>query len=814
MTTTPTPPVPRPRPPSDDIDLSKYFFLFLENWYWFVLSVIICAGLAYLLNRYTIREYRVTATLLIEDEKSTMGSFGSGGTQGGTDVLSGFGLYPGMKTLENQILILQSYNQVNTTLHSTDFEVSCFSEEITGKREIYNEAPFIVSFDRSHTQPLGVTFCVTLQENGKLRITGETRNGNVEDYNYLTEKVTGSSASFTFEKEVSWGEQVEGRNFLFTLLPREGYNQNGLSYTYFFRFNSYDDMVTGWREAFELTPMKTEASIVELAVETDCPAKAMTFIDTHLRMYLQRTLDKKNQFAINTIEFIDEQLLSISDSLWKREQDLQDFRREKQVVDISFQAQQLFEQTRELENSRADLKVKSDYFRYLKGYLKENREAGSLVAPAAMGITDPLMNNLVLELNRMESQKVAMKGSDGSVNPYIATLESQIRNAKAAFEEVVMNMERNNNIAIRDLNKRLEGIMAEVGNLPQTERELFSIERQFKLNDNIYTYLLQRRSEAQIAKASNTPDNEIIDYARVEGLPIKPKVNRNYILGLIFGLSLPGFIFLLKEAFNYKIETEDEIKRITSLPLAGYISHNRKDYQDVVLLDPRNLVSEAFRNLRIRMRFFTREIKNPVILVTSSMAEEGKTFTALNLSSAYSLAGIRTVLLSFDLRKPRNYDEFGIDNEKGITTYLIGRDTIDDIIMETGHENLYITPAGPVPPNPSELASSEKTRELFSELKKRFDYIITDSAPIGAVSDTYPLASLADAVIMLVRHNKTIKQILKNTIEDCKVNGVSNLSILLNDIRSDRRMYGYRGRYGYTYGYAYGNHSGNRKKKT
>lgn len=549
--------------------------------------------------------------------------------------------------------------------------------------------------------------------------------------------------------------------------------------------------------------MKTESTILELSVKTDCPAKAKAFLDAHLKMYLQRTLDKKNLFAINTIDFIDKQLLSISDSLGKREKDLQEFRRNNEVVNLSFQAEQLFGTAKILENNRAELNLKNDYFSYIRGYLRENKEAGSLAAPSVTGISDANMNNIVIELNKMESQKVALKGNGESVNPYLQALEAQISNARSALEEILMNLEKSNNIAISDLDRRLQSLDSEVKKLPQTERELFSIERQFKLNDYIYTYMLQKRSEAQIAKASNTPDNEIIDYAMISGGPIKPNSNTNFIIGFAMGLFLPAIFLLLKEMFNIKVETEEEVKRITNLPVAGHISHNLKDYPGVVLQDPQSNISEAFRNLRTRLKFFTREIKSPVILVTSSMPAEGKSFTALNLASAYSLAGIKTVLVSFDLRRPRIFREFGLDNDSGISTYLIGRDSVKEITKETGYENFSIIPAGPVPPNPSELASSEKTRELFSELRTRFDCIIIDSAPIGAVSDTYSLASLADTTIMLVRHNKTVKQLLKDTIEDCKVNGISNISILMNDIRNDMRMYGYRGRYGYVYGYEY-----------
>jgi capsular exopolysaccharide synthesis family protein len=779
-------------------------FLILENWYWFVISIMVGVIVSYLVNKYTIKEYKVSAALLIEDQTNQTSSFLEGNYQG-NDMFSGFGMYPNMKMVENQMIVLQSYSQVNTTMHSVDFVVSYFKEEVPGRREVYTEAPFIVSFDRSRPQPLGVLFMVTVKDNGRVHIKAEVYDERISEYDYLKEMVTGYNASLELNREIAYGDSLDGKSYSFTLLPREEKELSGdnTSGTWFFSFNSYDGLVSEWRGRIALAPMKKEASILEISVNSDCPAKAKAFLDAHLKMYLQRTLDKKNLFAINTIEFIDRQLLSISDSLGKKEQDLQDFRRNNEVVNLSFQAEKLFEQVRDLENSRAELNLQKDYFSYLKKYLEKNMEAGDLVAPSVIGITDQLLNNLVLEMNRMENQKVAMRGSEGSINPYLSTIESQIRNSKETAEEILVNLEKNNEIAIRDLDKRIDKVTAEVRKLPKTERELFSIERQFKLNDYIYTYMLQRRSEAQIAKASNTPDNEVIDYAMISGGPIKPKANLNYIIGFLLGLVMPGLFFMLKETFNLKIETEDEVKRITNLPVAGHISHSMKDYYGIVLSDPQSNIAEAFRNLRTRMRFFTREVKSPIILVTSSMPSEGKSFTALNLASAYSLAGSRTVLVSFDLRRPRIFKEFGIDNEKGITTYLIGRDKVDEIIMQTGYENLYMIPSGPVPPNPSELASSEKTSELLSELRGRFDFIIVDSAPIGAVSDTYSIATLADATIILVRHNKTVKQLLKDTIEDCKLNGINNISILMNDIRNDLRMYGYRGRYGYVYGYEY-----------
>ncbi|MCA1741397.1 MAG: hypothetical protein LC630_02785, partial [Bacteroidales bacterium] len=324
------------------------------------------------------------------------------------------------------------------------------------------------------------------------------------------------------------------------------------------------------------------------------------------------------------------------------EMELQDYRRSNEVVDLSFQAQQLFEQARELETRKADIKIQSDYFNYLTTYLEKERAEGDLLAPSVMGIGDPLLNSLVLELNEMASQKIALQGSGEGVNPYTRTIDAQIRNARQALVESTRNLTNSNELAMSDINARLSSLMAEVRKLPETERELFGIERRFKLNDYIYTYLLQRRAEAQIAKASNAPDNEIIDMARIIGAPIRPKGSLNYLIGLMLGLGIPGIGLILFEAFNNRVTSEDDIKRITDLPVAGHIIHSEFDYQDVVLRNPQSHLAESFRSLRTRMQFFTKEKKNPVILITSTMPAEGKTFTAINLASAYSIAGKKT----------------------------------------------------------------------------------------------------------------------------------------------------------------------------
>lgn len=798
-------PTPSPRPhtqPTDDIDLLKYFYLFLKNLHWFALAVIMCLGIAYMINKHGAKVYKVTSTVLVEDQSN---SPGMGSMFGGSDVMSGFGLYPSYYNFQNQILIMKSESLISKTLHELDLQVTYFRDGFWGKREILNEAPFIVVPDYSKPQPLGVEFKVQINDNGSLKVESDIKADKVEYYDFLTEKTTEGPQDLNIGKTVRFGEIVSGEGYSFTLEPRTETVRTGKIKpgAYVFKFNSFSGLLGYWSDNLDLASLDKDASMVSLTVQTECPDKARLFLNKHTDMYLQRTLDKKNQVATNTINFIDSQLITIEDSLNITGMNLQNYRKNNQVVDLSFQSQKLFEQTKELDNQKAALKMKDDYFRYLLEYIARNKEAGDLVAPSVMGIEDASLNSLVLELNKLADQKIAMAGTGASENPYIGTINSQIKNAKTRLEENARNLLNNNYLAMKDMNNRLNTLMAEVRKLPQTERELLGIERKFKLNDNIYTYLLQRRAEAQIAKASNTPDNEVIDQASIKA-QIKPKPMRNYAGALMLGLLIPGLLLLIIDSFNNRVTSEDDIKSITDLPVAGQIMHSIRDYQTVVLADPKSQVAETFRSLRTRLQFFTKETRSPVILITSSMPAEGKTFASINLASVYSLMGKRTVLVGFDLRKPKIYNDFNVSNEKGVSTFLIGQNSLDEIIQDSGYQNLSIISSGPVPPNPAELASSAKTRELIEELRKKYDFIIIDSAPIGAVSDTFSIASASDITVILVRHNKTIRHILQNTIADAKANGITGMSLLLNDISRNKGIYGYYGRYKYGYGYGYG----------
>ena len=448
------------------------------------------------------------------------------------------------------------------------------------------------------------------------------------------------------------------------------------------------------------------------------------------------------------------------------------------------------------------------------------------MAPSAIGVEDPLLNNLILEINQLSVEKSSLinvkKGSD--FGP-ILQLDAKIKNAKKNIQEVATNLVNSSNLTINELDKRINGLTQSINLMPETERQLFGIKRKFELNDNLYTYLLQRRAEAQIAKASNTPDNEVIDGAMVanNGYPIKPKSMINYIIALMLGFILPAVVIALKEYFNMRIDSPDVVKRMTKRPIIGYIP-NSGSGADVSISDsPDSPWAEAFRIVRTKLQFTTSKVEKPVIVVTSSVPSEGKSFVAINLATANALAGKKTVLVGFDLRRPQIAQRFGLDKNSGVTNYLIGEAQLNEIIQKTKNPYLDVIPSGIIPPNPAELIADENTTVLLKELQKKYDYIVLDSAPISPVSDSHHLCRIADSTIFVVRDKYTHKQIFQSSMEELDGNHVENVSIVMNDIQLNRKRYGskygysYGYRYGYKYGYGYGygyyQDNGKKKKK-
>ena len=526
------------------------------------------------------------------------------------------------------------------------------------------------------------------------------------------------------------------------------------------------------------------------------PRKDVDFLNKHLEGFQAISLNKKNAEANRRIQFIEDQLVGVSDSLSITENRLQQFRSSHRVMDLSAQGQSIIGQVTLLENERARLNLEANYYDYLSDYLAKDASGEVPIVPITMGITDPGLTRIVEELAELQSQ-LSITGA-GERNPLQRNLEQRVRSSKDALRETLNGLRRANSLARSENQEQINIANAQASALPVTERQLLGIERKFRLNDELYTFLLETRAEQEMQKASNKADSEIIDPADARfSSVVSPNRMKLMLMAIFGGFALPLSLIFLGFLFNKRLKEED-IRRMTDIPVVGNIPHNTDKVSIVVFDIPNSAIAESFRLLRSRMQFFTKDTISPVLLVTSSMPEDGKTFASINLASVYSLLNKKTVLVGFDLRKPKIFQDFGLSNEKGVSTWLIGQDKIQDIIQTTRFENLSVISSGPIPPNPSELTALGKTEELFRFLRERYDYIIVDTSPIGLVSDTYHLASMADTVLLVVRPGKTLRELFYRTLMEIRSSGTKGVGLLVNDLQAGSGHYGYGEKYGYT----------------
>lgn len=756
--------------PKLEFDLLAIMPAVLKNWYWFVITICVALYLGQFYLSHTLPAYRAFASVLINETEERP-------LVDNSELLMGLGLPGGMRNIENQITILRSRSLIKSTLAELPFEVEYFFRTYRNKLPVYPEQPIRLVIDSGTPLLSDVEYAVVY--------TGE------DHYN-----IKSVSDLFPFERNASFGEIVQMPSGRFTLECRN-YDWLSKNRDRDFRFiiNSPEQLIADYASRLSVEQISREGSMLRLSLEGTNRAKDVDFINKHIEGFQTISLARKNAEVERRIQFIDSQLIGISDSLSTTETRLQQFRSSHQVMDISAQGQSIIAQVTLLENERARLSLEANYYDYLAEYLTKETGGEIPIVPITMGITDPGLTRLVEELAELQSQLLT-RGA-GERNPLQRNLEQRVRSARDALKETLNGLRRANGLARAENQQQINRANAQASALPVTERQLIGIERKFRLNDEIYTFLLEARAEQEMQKASNRADSEVVDPADEWFSPqISPNGMMVYMIAFFLGFIIPLSVISLKRIFDNKLRVED-IPRFTSLPVLGAIPRNTSQSNTVVLDEPGSAISEAFRILRSRVQFFTKETDSPVILVTSALPGDGKTFTSINLASVYSLLGKKTVLVGFDLRNPRIFDDFNITNEKGLSTWLIGRDTLDDIIYPSGFDNLFLIPAGPVPPNPSELTALDKTETLFNTLRTQFEYIVVDSSPIGLVSDTYYLASLANACLVVVRPGKTIRDTFVHILHEIKANNTKGVSLVTNDIQDKRTQYGYGAKYGY-----------------
>lgn len=773
----------------EDNDLKKLLRLLRRHYRLFLFCVIAALLIAFLVNRYMIPKYRISASILVKEESRSLG--------GDVNDYLNTNLFNVNQNFQNELWVLKSNPVIEQTVENLDLTISYYQKDGFLYYDAYKNLPFQVLLLQNHVQPVNVRFNISIQDRENFIIRAESKDAVFK--NLYTGETISTDKDWSFGTPGKFGQLIESDDLAFIIKLQSSGNKTYYrnSFIYSFILNDLPTVTQRLKKELAFNAFDRNATIIEIVYESPSVNKGRDIVNEIMDVYSAQNLDRKNHVAEITIEYIERQLGEISDSLSQTEDNLQRFRSSNQLLDVTNQSSGLYDQYLDLQNQMAELVTRKRYYDYVADYLASNDDFSNMIVPASMGIQDQLLNNLMSELITAQTQRNNLIDNNQQQNPLVEQLSIQIENLRGTISENISAVQKTMEISMDEMNNRINRIENQIRMLPATERQLGGIEREYRLNDAIYNYLLEKRAEAKITQASNLPDNIIIEPANIVGTkPISPNKQINYLAALVLGLGIPFGFLTLKGIFSEKIGNQDDIERYTEVPVLGKILHSHKKSSKIMIDFPTSGIAESYRALRTNLDFHFKSIKPKVYLITSSIEGEGKSFNALNLATSYAQLGRRTVLVNFDLRKPTDFFSENGYSITGLSSFFRNQARLDEIILHSPQEKLDVIPAGPIPPNPVELLSQENTGALVNHLRDQYDCIIMDSTPLAQVTDAYILMEYADVKVIITRYNYTIKKAFSMVMKDLKRKNIDNMCILLNDNRIQDDQYGYG--YGYS----------------
>lgn len=764
----------------DNIDFKALIGKFIAKWYYFAFSLTVVIALAFVYLKIADKVFEIESTIQLNENTYKYA------TEDKLSVLSD--LMKKQIVIEDEIGMLSSYEMIGRAIEQLDFTVSYYAKSdflgIDNSKEIYNSG-LKVTLEEGSLQPISLPIHITFLENDKMRIYAEGEE--VKLYDVIKDEILKEPVQkISFEKELSVFAPVRSQYLNFELAIDSTFSFEPGS-EYYFIINTKEKLIDHYREKLKIAQLAEGSNIIQIITTGNVVEKEKTFLNTLMRTFIEHDLQKKNQYGLKAIEFIDSQLSKVSDSLNNVEGVLESFRTDNNIVDIKLTSESLTSRLNELETKRAELSRQNEFYKSIAKSLVRDGDLNSVVAPSTVGIQDPLLNNLLLELSRLQQEKISVSYSSAKNNPVLKVLESKIANTKASLQENVDNLIKSTQGTLHQLDGEIRSYREQLNKLPQNERNMIDLQRKFTHNDNVYNFLLQKRAEAGIAVASNAADKSIVDEARMAGNgPTSPKPLKILVIAFLAGLLFPIGLVVVKDFFNDKITSKDELQNATDIPILESIvraeyrgSKNAENVKNKLMLD------ESFKFARANLQYMYGNNTCKVIGVTSSIEGEGKTFCSSFLGSSFARSGKKTLLICGDLHKPRIKEYFNIKDQPGIGDFLTQKHTLDEVIQSTEIHSLDVIAPGNVMYDPSSLLELPQMYELFSAVRSKYAYVIVETPPVGYVADYLLMAKHFDINLLIVRHNYTEKKLLLSTEELLKEKQVKNLNILFNGVKTN-----------------------------
>ena len=776
-------------------DLTLFLLDCLSHWKWFIASLIVVLGFTVF---YVIRQvptYKVNALILMIDKWSKTES----------DVLTqSLGITSGVENINTEIEIMRSRSIFRKVVDDLDLHTSYAYKGSMRNTPLYNNTPIVV-------RPDSTTDVAKLKTSIALRIMTPAANNT---YNV--------SVKYSIEKEKKEMvlEEITLPYTLYiptigTFIIEEVPGYAPIEKDLLVTIKNPNAVAGSIAKSINLAQFDKMTMLISSSYITPLPELGKDIINRMVYYYNEEGIAEKNKSAYNTESFINNRLIAIQQELSMVEEEVEQYRSQRGLTDLSSEAEIYLSKTNEADRERSKLDVQLSLIEYVEGFLSNPQNTYSPIP--ILGINEGGLSTLIIEYNKAIAEREKLLSTSSESNPIVKEFTQNILANKANVLQGIASTRKSIELSKKDIDRREEETERKIRNVPQYERELTDIMRQQRIKENLFVFLLEKREENALTQTLAIGDARIID-GPMSDTPIAPQKGKIFFVAFIIALMIPGGIIFIKRMLFPSFHDRVELERLSQTPILAELPHNDTDDFFVVKDKSSNASSELFRLLRNNIQFLFTSPDKKVVMVTSSVSSEGKTFVSSNLAISFALTGKKTLIVGLDIRRPKAAHHFGVSNRRGIVNYLSGQETdINNIITPTGHPNLDIIPGGPVPPNPNELLLNDTLDRLIAELRNRYDYIVIDSAPVGLVSDSYLINRVVDVNLFVARAEYTSCSHIKTLNNIIESGRLKSVYLCVNDVDMTTRSYSYR-RYGYSYGtsaygsYGYSNDEGKKKK--
>ena len=755
-----------------DIDFSGLIKKYLKNWYLFVISVVVCGAITYLYTKTKKDIFLVKADILISSE--------SGGESMQSAMLKSFSfgnLVGGGGKVDDEINLVSAHS----TLRRVAQELSLNKQHIVKhglleKEDLYKEYPIEVYASPSVEDTLSSTlrFKVRINKNGHIVVKP---NKPIEGQ----EKI--ESDRFPIMVPTLYG------NFILNATP---FYTPGEKLATDISICGYDKAAEDINTNTFISIPERRSNLVHLETHESDIDRGKDLLNTIIRIYNERGIDEKNKEADLKAQFIDERVELVMQELTQTEKQIEEYKKKNSLTDIETEAKIILEQNTALKEKQIEIEAQNQMVEIIEDFLRQKKNRYSLI-PFNPSLSDKSSAAAIQQYNELVLKRMEIAFSAKGDNKSLAILNEQIDATRKNVLSTLDGIKESLTISQETLLAQEDKFGQRIKNMPTQEREYIDMQRQQLIKQELFLFLLQKREENALNQSMATPKSTIVNEAYHMSEPIStPKIITLFI-GLLIGGILPIIYLYLKDLLRTKFSTRNELEALTSLPLLGEICTHKHSKDHIVIREGENSsIAELFRLIRNNIQFILNKENEKVILVTSSVSGEGKSFISCNLAISMALLGKRVLLIGMDIRNPQLGHNLNLHSPKGLTNYLVDTHTsVDDIILHNVIQNgLDVILSGPIPPNPSELLLSERVDKLFELLRERYDYIIIDSAPVSMVADTFSLARIADTTVYVCRANYTKKEYIRYANRIAAEKRLGRISLILNGTEA-QQGYGY-----------------------